>query len=294
MAHNISSLKNLKAVRLISCGGEAEDMAPLANVEQLKHLNLIDNGLLGGSIDDYKIEQSIIVNSLSTLQSLAVHSNIFHDNFLLDLDSKTSKKDAASNQSPLTALKSLTLFGYHFLESDSKSLERRLGAIDFTRLAQLNLTRFRDANGLLWQYLGRLSTLSEGTQSVISLRSLSFEMSDDISMNTPGQGKEDFEAQCRFIASFSSLTTLDLLSYGEYPAVRANNPGLSSILLQAILKHKNLKTLRIRYKNGAKNNCKIPYLSAKTVEIILSGLPQLQEFEFAPEEDHIVSSLSSK
>ncbi|CAM1501380.1 Fc.00g105420.m01.CDS01 [Cosmosporella sp. VM-42] len=61
------------------------------------------------------------------------------------------------------------------------------------------------------------------------------------------------------------------------------NPGLSDILLYAILKHENLRSLRICY-SGVISGRKIPYLSVTTVATIINNLPQLQEFEFAPEE----------
>ena len=57
-------------------------------------------------------------------------------------------------------------------------------------------------------------------------------------------------------------------------------------MLQAILKHKNLRELRICYK-GKISGKEIPYLSDKTVGDLVDGLPHLREFEFAPDEDHI-------
>jgi hypothetical protein len=255
-------------------------MKPLAKIKNLKHLEL-----QGDILDNRNITQSMLRNSMSTLQSLVVQTNMFAGNFLQDWENNASGKDATMRENhSFTTLKSLSLFGTMIDESVIKSLHK---AIDFMRLAELTLVHLHDTDSLLLQYLSSLATSSQVTGTGISLRSLNLKMSDNSFMHTSGQKKADFEAKCRFISSFSTLTTLELPDYGQYPASIATNPGLSDILLQAILKHKNLRNLRISYV-GITSGLKVPYLSAKSVETIICGLPHLQEFEFAPEEEQMV------
>ncbi|KAH8674452.1 hypothetical protein BGZ60DRAFT_373021 [Tricladium varicosporioides] len=282
IAQSLASLKNLKALRLFSSSVEAEDMKPLAKIKNLKHLDIQDYSGFGNSIDR-NITQSILRNSMSTLQSLVVETNMYAGNFLQDWKGKAAGMDGTTPEScSFTALKSLSLSGITIDASAVKSLHK---AIDFMRLGELTIVHFNDTDGLLLQYLTSF-TSSQSTGTGINLRKLSLKMSDNTFGHTSEQKKAQFEAKCRFISSFGTLTTLELPDYGQYPDSIATNPGLADILLQAILKHKNLRCLRIPYK-GKMSGMKVPYLSATTVEVIIAGLPQLQEFEFAPEEEQI-------
>lgn len=284
IVQSLASLKNLKALRLFSSEVEAEDMKPLAKIKNLKHLDLQDYGGFRGAIDR-NIMQSMLRNSLSTLQSLVVETAMYAGNFLQGWESKSSGKDGTTpGTHNFTALKSLSLSGITIDASAIKSLHK---AIDFMQLGDLTLVHLNDTAGLLLQHLTSLTTSYQGISAGISLRKLNLKMSDDNFMHTPEQKKAGFEAKCRFISSFGTLTTLELPDYGQYPDSIATNPGLADMLLQAILKHKNLRNLRIPY-TGRTSGMKVPYISATTVGIIIAGLPHLQEFEFAPEEEQMV------
>jgi hypothetical protein len=282
MGQSIASLKSLQALRLLSENPEVEAMTPLAKIKNLKHLS-VENG----SSDENNVVQSILLNSTSTLQSLVVMTNLYATSFLQDWEKEVSADDALAKQKhSLTVLKSFTLGGASFDATSIKSLQR---AIDFMGLRELTLGRLSDGKHLFFQHLTSLTTFSQNNATGISLRSLCLEMRDERYGEPFEQTQANFEAKCRFISSFDTLTTLEIKDYNQYPATIATNPGLSDTLLQAILKHKNLRSLKISY-SGVLSGCKIPSLSAKTIAAIIDNLPQLQDLEFAPEEAEIVGS----
>jgi hypothetical protein len=286
IGQSLASLKNLKTLRLVSSEFKAEDMKPLAAIKNLKHLWIFDNSLSGNSVDKRNVTQSIIRNSLSTLQSLAVETCMYSLHLLQDWESNVSGKVASLRDShDLIALKSLLLSGIDIDTTVIKSLHK---AIDFMQLDELTLVDFHDVDGVFSEYFTSLATLAQGTAKGISLRRLSLKMSNDNILYTSEQKNAELDAKCRFISSFGTLTALELLDYGQYPKNITTNPGLSDMLLQAILKHKHLRTLKIHYV-GIRTDSNVPYLLATTVGTIIDGLPSLQEFEFAPDEEQMVS-----
>lgn len=286
MGHSIASLKNLQAIRLRSNNFERGAMKPLAKIRNLKHLSVDDSGVGSAAIDDNVI-QPILQNSTSTLLSLDVKIHSYATNFLKDWEKKDSTDSTVSSQNhDFVALKSLTLSGISFDAAFIKSLQK---AIDFMGLRELRLGSLSLGDHLFFQHLASLTPSSQNSATSVSLRTLCLDMSerDGLYMQRPGEKTVVFEAKCRFISSFDTLTTLILEDYGQYSKEITTNPGLPDILLQAIIKHKNLRTLRIPYR-GQYSTCKIPYLSAATIATIIDNLPQLQEIEFAPEEGEIV------
>jgi hypothetical protein len=286
MADSIAALKNLQALCLVSARVEfnTEAMTPLAKIKNLKHLSI-----QSGSIDDSKIMQSILLNSTSTLQSLAIETNSYAVAFLKDWEAQVSTNDALAKQKyRLKVLKSFTLCNASFDAPFVSSLQT---AIDFMGLRELSLGPLSTGSRLFFQLLTELATTSKDRGTAISLRSLSIDMSNETYGGTldPTQ----FDAKCRFISAFDTLTTLEIKDYNQYPESITTNPGLSNTLLEAILTHKSLTCLKISYA-GIMGNRKIPYLSATTVATIIDNLPQLQMFEFAPEEAEIVRTSWSK
>ncbi|KAF1817037.1 hypothetical protein P152DRAFT_387111 [Eremomyces bilateralis CBS 781.70] len=276
MGQSIASLKNIQALRLHE--PEIEAMTPLAKIKNLKHLS-VENSSFNNNI-----VQSILLNSTSTLRSLVVKGNGYAISFLQDWEKKVSADDAlAKREYSLTVLKSFTLSGVSFDATFITSLQR---AIDYMGLCELTLGHLSDGKHLFFQHLTNLATSSHNSATGISLRSLCLEMSDDRYGETPEHIQTNFEAKCRFISAFDTLTTLEVKDYNQYPNTITTNPGLPDTLLQAILKHQNLRSLKISYQ-GMVSGCKIPYLSATTVAAIIDNLPQLQDLEFAPEEAEI-------
>ncbi|KAH7009707.1 hypothetical protein EDB80DRAFT_641816 [Ilyonectria destructans] len=284
MGQSIASMKNLQALRLFSTDFEAGALKPMAKIKNLKHLSMQDHGYMSNLEDEDNIMRSILINSMSTLQSLVVETNSYASNFLKDWEKKISARGATGSQKhDLTALESFGLSRVSFDATFIKSLDR---AIDFVGLTQLTVGRLSHGQHLFFQHLTGLTSSAQSSAADISLRTLNLEMAEESYVQTPAENLVDFEAKCRFISSFDTLTTLILPDYNQYPREIATNPGLSNMLLQAILKHKKLRSLKISY-SGIISDRKIPYLSAATVATIIDALPELQDFEFAPEEVEI-------
>ena len=288
MGEKLASLRDLKALRLISEKFEADALEPLAGIKNLKHLSVRDSGYRIAIANRHSIIQSIISNSMSTLRSLVVEANSGAATFLQGWQGNVSAGNTIPNPThDLVALESLTLAGISYDPASVMSLNR---AINFLGLRELTLGSFSHGDHLFFQHLASLTCSPEHSASSIKLRSLSLDMFENNS-SYYGQTHEDkqatFVAKCQFVASFNTLTTLTLPEYHQYPKEVMANPGMSNILLQAILKHQNLRALKIPY-NGSSSNCKDRYLSARTVAAIVDNLPELQEFVFTPEEGELV------
>ncbi|KAJ4327626.1 hypothetical protein N0V84_001875 [Fusarium piperis] len=255
-------------------------MRPLAKVKNLQHLHVEDYNWASGEGNN-NVVRSILLNSRSTLRSLSMQTSSYATCFLEDWEEMISASKS-SQPHALTALKSFTLSGVGFDQGDFlKSLQR---AIDFTSLQELRLGSLSQYNHHLFQYLASLASSAQGKP--ISLRTLSVDMSHDRYGGAPEQKQLGYDAKSAFISSFNTLSTLQIVDYNQYPHEQRFNPGLADTMLKAILKHENLKVLRISY-TGIIGDCKIPYLSAKTVAAIVNNLPHLEEFEFAPDEIEI-------
>ncbi|KAM6525148.1 hypothetical protein FALCPG4_010708 [Fusarium falciforme] len=280
MAESLASMKSLKALSVSTDKFEKGAMRPLAKVKNLQHLSVEDYSW-GSGIGKDNVVRSMLLNSRSTLRSLSMQTSSYATCFLEDWEKMVSASKS-SQAHDLIALKSLTLSGVRFDEGNFlKSMQR---AIDFAGLRELRLGRLSEGRHRLFQYLASVAGSAQDKR--IDLRILSVNMSHNQHMETPEQKQMDFDAKCAFISSFNTLSTLELVDYNQYPQEHVVNPGLSDTLLQAILKHENLKVLRISY-TGIISGCKIPYLSAETVATIINNLPHLEEFTFAPEESEI-------
>lgn len=287
MGEKLASLQNLKALRLYSENFEADAMEPMAGIKNLKHLSVYDRGYRIAIAND-RIIQSIISNSMSTLRSLVVEANSGATTFLKGWQGNVSVGNTIPSPThDLGALESLTLAGISYEPASIMSLNR---AINFLGLRELTLGSFSYGDHLFFQHLASLTSSPEHSPSSVMLRSLSLDMFED-NGSYYRQTHEDkqitFVAKCQFIASLNTLTTLTLHGYHQYPQEIMANPGLSNILLQAILKQQNLRTLKIPY-TGSSSNSKNRYLSARTVAAIVDNLPELQEFVFTPENGELV------
>ena len=278
IGESIASLRNLRALEVCIDHIDNEDTETLANIKNLKHLSIHNHkyGFVASGIIH------LLQRSKSTLQSLVLEMNSFSDLFNVLIKHASTNNVAIDGMHVFTALKSFTLAGLKLDETAVRSLNR---SIDFMRLNELILKQLDAGKGIFFQQLTSLAIASQGTG--INLRSLRLRMSDNGHRATATEGEMLFDAKCGFISSFDTLTTLVIDDYGIYAANIATDPGLSDRMLQTILKHKGLKTLRICYW-GIESGKKYPYLSATTVGAIIDGLHHLQEFEFLPEKDQMV------
>lgn len=286
MAQSIASLRNLQALSLSLLTREIDAFTPLEGIKNLKHLRVA----LNCGSNEIHFVRSILLNSTSTLQSLVVAWAAHTPSFLQNWERMVSTDDAlAKEKHSLTVLKSFTLCGVSFDANFISSLQR---AIDFMGLRELTLEYLAEGKEAIFEHLTNLAILSQSGARSINLRSLCLEMSNErYGMHRYAQTYLDHKY--RFISSFNTLTSLELKDHNQYPDTIATNPGLPNALLQAIIKHKGLKRLKISYYTLLPQR-KIPCLSATTIAAIIGNLPRLQEFEFEPEEAEIVrNSLNS-
>ena len=64
--------------------------------------------------------------------------------------------------------------------------------------------------------------------------------------------------------------------------------GVPDLVIDAILKHKQLKTLKFTYWTGMAKP--FTYLSSANLSSLITGLPELEHFQFYPYEWKIVGS----
>jgi hypothetical protein len=277
MGQSIASLQRLQALRVVAARSEPEAMQALENVKNLKHLSL-----LHCSLDALTILDSMLLNSASTLRSLVVDTEHV---FLQDWEQKVSADNALSKQTySFAALQSFSLGSASFNAASIYALQR---AIDFMSLRELEIGILSRGKQLFYHHLSSLATLSQNNKTGIGLRELTLDMSTMVE-GTAAQT----EMTVRFLSAFDTLTSLELANYGQYSEQLLTNPGLSSPLLRAILRHKNLKSLRFTYSLFL-GGSKVPYFSPASVASIVRGLPRLQELEFPPVEAEIVGTFYS-
>ncbi|KAH8674227.1 hypothetical protein BX600DRAFT_227293 [Xylariales sp. PMI_506] len=287
MGECLASLQNLRALRLFSTDFTPADMEPMAQMKNIEHLGVQDYDSDANSVEKGRILKSLLLNSTSTLRSLVIETSMFSENFLYGWQNGplTVSKATSDAKQDFTAMELLTITGMTIDAAVVKSLQN---AFDFTQLKELSLGHLTDHDCLLFPSLTALfSSASQDTTAPattgrrINLRSLNLQMS-----YTSEQDKAEFGAKCRFIASFNTLTTLEIYDYGLYAMHITTNPGLCDTLKDAILKHKNLRILKIAYK-GILSGVRFPYLSAVNVTSLIEGLPYLREIEFAPDEEQM-------
>ncbi|RBQ80916.1 hypothetical protein FVER14953_10604 [Fusarium verticillioides] len=290
MAENLSKLKNLKSIRLHPHQRtiKPEAMAPLGKLGNLEHISIEDLSWDRIIVTDERPFQSMLLNSLSTLQSLEVRTSIYYSDFLGDWEDKLKARnpDALEQQHDFTALKSLTLRGISFEGKHRENVMRNFTrAFDFLKLKELTLMGLEVGQLKFFKYLEDLFT--KGGKGSIHLRKLSLQMTEPGYKSNYAETEVYLEGMYRFVSSFDSLTSLEIHDYNLYNSAVQPNPGLSRRLLQSVMKHAGLETLRFHYRHSGSEAWDIPYASAESVEILTKNLPSLRVFEIAPQEDNL-------
>jgi hypothetical protein len=294
MSESIAAKKNLKALRLFVSHGGSGDLvdqaAPLAKLGNLEHISILNRSWDNLVTSSENILQSMLLNSLSTLKSLEVSTSVWYSDFLADWEDqiKARDPDAMERAHDFTALKSLSLSGVafagEFCENVMPSLTR---AVDFLQLRELTLKDLRQGKVTFFKHLEDLFRGAD--KGTVQLRKLSLDMSGDDDSQSYVTTEYQVEGIYRFIASFDTLTTLELAEHNIYNSAVESNPGLSRRLLQVVLNHKELETLRFSYRGSGSGDYRTPHVPAKTVQILMKNLVNLRTFEFAPDEDDLVS-----
>ncbi|KAF4449107.1 hypothetical protein FALBO_16710 [Fusarium albosuccineum] len=286
MARNLVASRNLRALYLDLRGHENGAMKLLRKMKNLKHLCVNDPGFCSKTLRDDNALQTILLNSRSTLRSLAIRLSPHSITFLQNWEQQASKHGVRKDQKhSLTSLESFYLSGAPFDWYFVQSLDR---AIDFARLRELTLGNLSRGQVFLFDYLAQLFSLPRATTESIQLRTLAVEMSAGSRRagQTPSEISAIEHAKYHFLASFNTLQSLEMWNYDDYQDPVPVVSGLSDRLLQAILKHENLTTLTLT-PFGPGSDSRIPFLSLTTVAALIDNLPRLQEIKLAPEEDDI-------
>ncbi|KAM0547255.1 hypothetical protein ACHAPJ_010517 [Fusarium lateritium] len=250
MSHSLVSQRNLKALHLFSnCDLEDKAKAPLAKIKNLQHLTIENN---------YADWEDQI---------------------------KARYPDALKQPHDFTALKSLTLQGMRFAGPFAERIMPNLTrAFDFLALRELSLSYLDESRTTLFNYLEPL--FSSADRREICLRSLSLPMNGTKFGQDYLQIESELECVYRFIASFDTLTSLRIDNYNIFYSVVKTYPGLSAGLQEAILKHKDLETLRLCFPVMGESVRRIPFVPASTVALLTESLPQLRVLEFPPQENN--------
>ncbi|KLP04147.1 uncharacterized protein Y057_2090 [Fusarium fujikuroi] len=290
MAEGLSKLKNLKSIRLepYEHSIKPEAIIPLAKLSNLEHICIEDRGWGSLCVAKERPLQSMLLNSLSTLQALEVRTSKYYSDFLGDWEVKIKarKPDASEQEYDFTALKSLTLHGIsfsgEFCENVMPNIKR---AFDFLKLRELNLMSLEEGQLTFYKHLEDL--FRKADKRDIHLRKLCLDMKGPGPTSNYAETEVHLEGKYRFISSFDSLTSLEIHDYNMYNTNVQSNPGLSRRLMQSIVKHTALETLRFHYRHMGSEPWEIPFASAENVNILTTNLPSLRTFELAPQEDDL-------
>ncbi|CVL03676.1 uncharacterized protein FMAN_15060 [Fusarium mangiferae] len=288
MAEGLSKLKSLKSIRLdpYEHSIKPEAIIPLAKLSNLEHICIEDRGWGSLCVAKERPLQSMLLNSLSTLQALEVRTSKYYSDFLGDWECKLKARnlDASEQGYDFTALKSLTLHGIsfsgEFCENVMPNITR---AFDFLQLRELNLMGLEEGQLTFYKHLEDL--FSKADKRDIHLRKLCLDMKGSGPTSNYAETEVHLEGKYRFISSLDSLTSLEIHDYNMYNTNVQSNPGLSRRLLQSIVKHTNLELLRFHYRHMGSEPWDIPFASAENVNILTKNLPSLRVFEVAPQED---------
>ncbi|KAG4278298.1 hypothetical protein FPRO04_13914 [Fusarium proliferatum] len=287
MSKSLVTQNNLKSLYLSfyesRCFKE-NAFTPLGKIRGLEHLRVESFSIANGE----KVVSSMLVNSLTTLQSLNVSASfnrsIFMDSWEEDIKAYDPK---SCEQIPrFTSLRSLSLSQITFNSKLTKNLSR---AVDFLRLKELEINRFGDSYRAIGkenldghpEFFKYLETLFHmANKADIHLRNLSLQISGWCRKQR-FEIEEDLGHIYRFLSSFDTLICLEIHSYNTYWSEMESNPGLLQQLQQSILKHQGLEILHFHYRNVLSGH-EVPCVTAASVAVLVKNLPKLRVLEFAP------------
>ncbi|KAE9969368.1 hypothetical protein EG327_010662 [Venturia inaequalis] len=286
MSESIASLKNLQALRLIPKESEFknETLEPLLKIKNLKHLSL--HNLSYYCLDEVNFLRSMLLNSSTTLQSLSI-SNAHGTSFMAGFPDLVVKDRVLSQREyAFRALKSLELYG---MPSRAQLVYPLQKAIDFMALRDLTVEG-QELDRFI-QTLAGLARLASDKGAKISLRSLTLDMYLTDHRAMTGQIRRMISAASSFLSAFDSLKSLEVKDFQCHKNA-AIDPLSTVSLLQAITKHKGLRTLKFSC-TGTSDNYRVAFFRASSVTAIVDNCQHLREFEFAPHESEIVSIFPS-
>ncbi|VTO85134.1 unnamed protein product [Fusarium graminearum] len=265
---NLSNLEVLDTTELSQCS----NIAPMSQLRDLKHLSISTNEcqcITPVSRDETL--QSIILNSSSTLESLEVYPLKWDSSIHADREGQVLVRNQDVIDDGFSALKSND--GTYFSSIASK--------VNFLQLRKLHLGRLEVGQVKFFKSLEKSFCSAERRD--IQLRELTLDMHPEL------QGRDAYEtemdAMYRFIASFGTLTSLEIYDHNRFPHCRRNNPGLSEQLQEAIIVHSGLESLRLRYSETGEE---VPFFSTPDIETFTKNLSELRVLEVMVRDNDIV------
>ncbi|PTD07181.1 hypothetical protein FCULG_00005415 [Fusarium culmorum] len=271
IASSIGALKNLKALRIeYHCDGgirNCHNIAPMSQLRDLKHLSISTNECLCITpVRRDETLQSIILNSSSTLESLEVYPLQWDSNVHADREDQVPVRNQDLIDDDFSALKSLVLYGMAGRPMNGTIFQRN-NEMYFSSIASKSLEK----------------SFGSAERRDIQLRELTLDMHPEL------QGRDAYEtemdAMYRFIASFGTLTSLEIYDHNRFPGCRRNNPGLSDQLQEAIIVHSGLESLRLRYSETGEE---VPFFSTPDIETFTKNLSELRVLEVMVRDNDIV------
>ncbi|QPC70456.1 hypothetical protein HYE68_001208 [Fusarium pseudograminearum] len=256
---SIGALKNLKALRIeYHCDDsirKCHDIAPMSQLRGLKHLSISTNECRCITpVRRDETLQSTILNSSSTLESLEVYPFQWDSSIDADQEDHVPVRNADLINDGFPVLKSLVLYG----------------------------TAGRPANGIFFindrTYFSSIASKSlkksfgSAERRDIQLRQLTLDMHPE--QQNREASEADMNDMYRFIASFDTLTVLEIYDHNRFRDSQQNNPGLSPRLKQAIIVHKGLESLRFRYPYTGYER---PLFSTPDIGVFTNNLPRLRD-----------------
>lgn len=94
MAQRLASQTKLKSLQLkADTNWKTEALVPLAGISSLEHLSIQDKAWLGTMTKNDKILQSVLLNSLSTLESLDIRINADFSDLMADWEDEIKNRN---------------------------------------------------------------------------------------------------------------------------------------------------------------------------------------------------------
>ncbi|KAK7212603.1 hypothetical protein V2G26_019781 [Clonostachys chloroleuca] len=258
------------------------------SLQALRHLRDLTYLSLGGDMacGDHTIPMMILrsAKTLKRLQLQPFFEGLWEYNWRRMVRELSSRED----QLPLlSALKELTLSTVEF-HPDLLSVLPKM--VDFANLDELSIKHLDGSQRPFLDVVVRSLRSPIRPSLGVQLRSLCLGWLG-FAMTTDGPNVMSTTDMTRLIASFDTLTRLEVQNYNQF----ANPPGYSMLkfypaLIEAVIQHKNLKVLKFTHTEWETSlreiarEVKFPKLSESEVKIFIDNLQGLEEFHFAPDE----------
>ncbi|KAM0492584.1 hypothetical protein ACHAP8_009761 [Fusarium lateritium] len=269
MASSIVALKTLKALHI---RGPSISTRSLSQLRDLKHLSISNMRFGLRSFPRENSLKTMILNSSSTLESLAIRYTrwpLSFDN--VGEDGVLEANTDSMNESPIfPALKSLMLTGPSSVGDSETCLSNILRSVNFLQLRKLKMMRLEEGKMTFFKSLE--NSFNKADVGTIRLRHLVLDMHAD--QPNALASEVHMEGICRFIASFDTLTSLEIHNHNTLEDRSVNNSGISSRLQQVIIMHKGLESLRFRYTRRDP-----AYASVNNLRVLTQDLPRLRVLE---------------